>query len=192
MTPGAIHPLSNRTTGKSLFWELEKLGRVRLSKHFYFRQFLHSEIATAFNIPNIPDNPALAIETGTQLCEAILEPIVAEFGPIVIRSGFRSARLNDFGHRSGLKCARNEKNYAAHIWDHLDDHGRSGASACIVIPAFNDGLSEYQNWEELSTYLQSALPCTEPKRFKNDNAFNVGWKATECTKHQFLLSSPNS
>lgn len=182
MNPGAMHPLSDRTTGKSLFWELEKLGRIRLSQHFYFRQFLHSEIATAFNIPNIPDNPAFAIENGTRLCETILEPIVAEFGPIVIRSGFRSARLNNFGHRMGLKCASNKKNYAAHIWDHLDDQGRSGASACIVIPAFNDGLCEYQSWEQLSTYLQSKLQCSKPIRFKYNYAFNIGWQSLHQSK----------
>ena len=160
---------------KDLFWYLEKLGRVRLSEHFYFRQFLHSEIAVAFNIPNVPDDPDLAIDNGRRLCETILEPIVAKFGPIVIRSGFRSARLNDFGFRNRLKCASNEKNYAYHIWDHRDAQGRTGASACIVIPAFNDGKTRHKSWPELSRHLQRNIPCTEPKKFSYDNAFNVGW-----------------
>ncbi|MCV6575540.1 MAG: hypothetical protein OIF58_07375 [Cohaesibacter sp.] len=164
---------------RDLFWHLEKLGRVRLSEHFYLRQFLYSEIAVAYNIPNMPDNPDLAIETGTRLCQTILEPMVAEFGPIVIRSGFRSARLNDFGCRKGLKCASNAKNYAAHIWDHLDHQGCKGASACIVIPAFNDGQTKYKTWPQLSRHLQATLPCTEPKRFKYDNAFNIGYRISD-------------
>ena len=71
---------------KDVFWQLDKLGRTRLSEHFQFRQFVYSEIAAAFGIPNIPDDPQLAIQTGTKLCEEILEPIIAAFGPIIIRS----------------------------------------------------------------------------------------------------------
>ena len=57
---------------KSLFWKLEQLGRVKLSKNYQFRQFLSSEIATAYGVPNIPDDPDLAIDAGRQLCEHIL------------------------------------------------------------------------------------------------------------------------
>lgn len=94
---------------RETFWLLEKLGRVRLSDHFYFRQFLYSEIGAAFGIPNVPDDADLAIETGTRLCQEILEPLQRTFGPLVIRSGFRSARLNAFGAERRLKCASNEK-----------------------------------------------------------------------------------
>jgi hypothetical protein len=38
---------------------LEDLGRVRLSKNFFLRDFLHSEIADFYRIPNVPDDPAL-------------------------------------------------------------------------------------------------------------------------------------
>ncbi len=40
---------------------LEELGRVRLSKSFYMRDFLYSEIANFYGIPNIPDDPDLAV-----------------------------------------------------------------------------------------------------------------------------------
>ena len=43
---------------------LEKLGRVRLSEHFFMREMLHSEIASFHGIPNIPDDPDLAIAAG--------------------------------------------------------------------------------------------------------------------------------
>ena len=45
---------------------LEKLGRVRLSEHFFMREMLYSEIANFHGIPNIPDDPDLAIAAGTR------------------------------------------------------------------------------------------------------------------------------
>ena len=123
---------------RELFWKLEKLGRVRLSEHFYFRQFLHSEIAAAFGIVNMPDFPDLAIETGTRLCQDVLEPLQGHVGQLVIRSGFRSASLNAFGAERRLKCGSNDGNFAYHIWDHLDASGHMGAAACVVAPRFND------------------------------------------------------
>ncbi len=47
---------------------LEELGRVRLSENFFMRDFLYSEIANLYGLPNVPDDPDLAIEAGTALC----------------------------------------------------------------------------------------------------------------------------
>ena len=52
---------------------LEDLGRVRLSPNFYLRDFLYSEIANFYGVPNMPENPELAIATGRKLCEELLE-----------------------------------------------------------------------------------------------------------------------
>ena len=49
---------------------LEQLGRVRLSSSFFLRDFLHSEIADLHGIPNIPDDPNLAIAAGRRLYPA--------------------------------------------------------------------------------------------------------------------------
>ena len=54
---------------------LEQLGRVRLSPSFFMRDFLHSEIAALHELPNIPDDPTLAIAAGRCLCEQLLEPL---------------------------------------------------------------------------------------------------------------------
>ena len=48
---------------------LETLGRVRLSQHFFMRDFLYSEIANLHGMPNIPEDPDLAITAGRRLCE---------------------------------------------------------------------------------------------------------------------------
>jgi len=39
------------------FAQLEDFGRVRLSKNFFMREFLHSEISQIERVPNIPENP---------------------------------------------------------------------------------------------------------------------------------------
>ncbi len=139
------------------------------------RQFLYSEIAAATGLLNIPDFPELAIETGTMLCTQVLEPLQKKFGPLVIRSGFRSARLNAFGAANNLKCAANHKNYAYHIWDHLDADGCKGAAACIVAPGFNDAHRSPEAWRELAGYIHHHLPYHRLTFFSRDNAFNIGW-----------------
>tara|TARA_R110000751_G_scaffold234229_5_gene335626 strand:+ start:11530 stop:11805 length:276 start_codon:yes stop_codon:yes gene_type:complete len=71
---------------------LEDLGRVRLSKSFFMRDMLYSEIANFYGLPNMPDDPDLAIHTASQLCETFLEPLQDRFGRISIRSAYRSPR----------------------------------------------------------------------------------------------------
>ena len=70
---------------------LEELGRVRLSENFFMRDFLYSEVANLYGIPNIPDDPELAIEAGRALCENLIEPLRTDFGRISIRSAFRNS-----------------------------------------------------------------------------------------------------
>lgn len=161
---------------RNLFWKLEKIGRVRLSHHFFMRDFLHSEIGVAFGIPNVPENPDLAIQNGQRLCEEILEPIVASFGPIQIRSGYRSPTLNNFGYRNRLKCASNETNAAAHIWDRLDRFGRRGASACIVIPWCLDNLDPNSDCRAFGLRLRDIVPFDKITLFTAQFAFNIGWR----------------
>lgn len=66
---------------------LEELGRVRLSKNFFMRDFLYSEIANFHGIPNVPHNPDLAIKAGKRFCEELLEPLQATFGRIAMCFG---------------------------------------------------------------------------------------------------------
>jgi hypothetical protein len=76
---------------------LEDFSRIRLSPTFFMRDFLYSETAGFHGIPNLPDDPDLAIAAGRQLCETLLEPLQAAFGRLGIRSGFRSRRVTEFG-----------------------------------------------------------------------------------------------
>ena len=72
---------------------LEDFGRVRLSKSFFMRDFLYSEIANYYGKPNIPEDPDLAIAVGKHLCEELLEPLNATFGRIAVRSASRTGRI---------------------------------------------------------------------------------------------------
>ena len=113
-------------------WSLETLGRVRLSRHFYMRDFLYSEIGSFHRIPNIPEDPDLAIAHGRRLCEELLDPLQETFGRIAIRSGYRSSELNRFGNERKLTCARKDANYGHHIWDRVGEGG-AGAGTSLVI-----------------------------------------------------------
>lgn len=125
---------------------LSEFGRVRLSKSFFMRDFLFSDIAAIHGLPNVPDDPDLAIEAGSRLCQDLLEPLQDRFGRLAIRSAFRSCDVNGLGSemmnagKAGYNCASNERNYASHIWDRKRD-GMMGATACIVVPSFWDACS---------------------------------------------------
>ena len=154
---------------------LEELGRTRLSNSFYLRDFLYSEIAAIHAIPNIPDDPDLAIAAGTELCTHLLEPLRDTFGGLNIRSGFRAAALNDFGNRNRLNCASNEKDYAGHIWDRRDAAGHMGATACVVLPAFADKYADGADWRALAWWIHDHLPYAYLQFFPKLCAFNIQW-----------------
>ena len=93
---------------------LENFGRERLSEHFFMRDFMYSEISAVHGIPNIPDDPELAIKAGRGLCVNLLEPLRDIFGHVVIRSAFRSTIVNGYGHEHDMNCSMNKKNFAKH------------------------------------------------------------------------------
>lgn len=156
---------------------LEKFGRIRLSKHFFMRDFLYSEISHFFGIRNIPDDPQRAVEVGTRLCTELLEPLNATFGRIAVRSAYRSAAVNDYGNKNALNCGCNEANYAGHIWDKVDADGCIGGTACVVIPWFMDRYAAGADWRSLAYWIHDHLPYSELEFFdgKGMCSFNITW-----------------
>ena len=156
-------------------WSLETLGRVRLSKNFFMREFLYSEIANIHQLQNIPDNPDLAIETGSAFCQELLDPLEETFGRVAVRSGYRSAALNAFGNEHRLNCARNDYPEECHIWDyHTGDARVAGAS--IVIPWFADQYEAGRDWRDLAWWIHDHLPYSELWFFPKLAAFNIAWR----------------
>ncbi len=157
---------------------LENLGRVRLSRSFFMRDFLYSEIGNFYGVPNIPENPDLAIENGKRLCEELLEPLQATFGRIAVRSAYRSPKVNALGNEKGHNCGSNQSNYARHIWDHLDAEECRGAMACVVVPWFTDKYEAGTDWRALAYWIHNHLPYSELQFFPKLCAFNIGWHGT--------------
>lgn len=160
---------------------LTELGRVRLSKSFFMRDMLHSEIAQVHGLLNAPDDPDLAIEAGRRLCEDLLEPLQDQFGRLAIRSAYRSREVNAFGNRMqrekkpGYTCASNEKNAAKHIWDMRDSDGCMGAMACVVVPSYYDAHPEPGGWQGLAGWIDANLNYSTLYFFPTYWAVNIGW-----------------
>ncbi|MBC7476577.1 MAG: hypothetical protein H7317_00600 [Pseudorhodobacter sp.] len=173
---------------------LTDLGRVRLSKSFFMRDFLYSEIGNFDGIPNFPDDPDVAIAAGTQLCENLLEPLQDTFGRISIRSAFRSADLNGHGNaqmkdkKKGYNCAENEKNFAGHIWDRRDNEGNMGATACIVVPWFADQYEKGRDWRDLAWWVHDHLPYSSMYFFPVLAAFNLNWQDKRLRTISFYIA----
>ncbi len=154
---------------------LETLGRVRLSESFFMRDFLYSEIANHYGIPNIPDFPDRAIESGRLLCEHLLEPLQRRFGKVSIRSAYRSPSVNRKGNENGHNCARNEKNFAGHIWDYADAEGRIGATATVVVNSFVGYYERTGDWQAMAWWVHDHLDYSDMEFFPRLAAFNLQW-----------------
>lgn len=160
---------------------LTDLGRVRLSKSFFMRDMLYSEIAQVHGLLNAPDDPDLAIAAGKRLCEELLEPLQDHWGRIAIRSAYRSREVNGFGNqmqregKAGYTCASNEANAARHIWDMRDESGNMGAMACVVVPGFWDRNQEPGDWQILARWIDEHLPYSQLWFYPTYWAVNIGW-----------------
>ena len=157
-------------------WSLETFGRVRLSKHFYMRDFMYSEISGFHGIPNVPENPDLAIENGRAFCTELLDPLEETFGRIAVRSGYRSPTLNTYGNENKLNCARSDNPIECHICDR-DAGANAIAGASIVIPWFADRYAAGRDWRDLAWWMHDHLPYSEIWFFPKLAAFNLVWRA---------------
>ena len=157
---------------------LEELGRVQLSKSFFMREFLYSEIAQIENLNNMPENSELAITSGKNLCEKVLEPLQQQLGRISIRSAYRSREVNAKGaeNKNQYNCAANEANYAKHIWDVRDKDGYMGATACIIVTSFIPYYEKTGDWTALAWWICDRIPdYADLTFFPKYAAFNISW-----------------
>ena len=159
---------------------LEEFGRIRLSKSFFMREFLYSEIAQIERIPNIPENPAHVVDVGRRLCQEVLEPIQDGLGRIGIRSAYRCPSVNAKGaeNNNQYNCAGNEKNYGRHIWDFpgVDGAKAKGATACIVVPSFLEYYERTNHWQALAWWVHDNIPAYSSMYFfPKLAAFNITW-----------------
>jgi hypothetical protein len=155
---------------------LEELGRVRLSENFFMRDFLYSEVANLYGVPNIPDDPDLAILAGGRLCAELLEPLRARFGRVSVRSAYRSREVARVCNERGHNCARPDAEHANHVWDRRDAEGFIGAMATVIVHAFVPYYQRTGDWEAMAWFVHDHLPYSEMTFFPKFAAFNIGWR----------------
>ncbi len=109
---------------------------------------LYSEVANLHGLPNIPDDPDLAIAAGEKLCCLILEPLRRAFGHVAVRSAYRSPSVNDFCHQrytQGDKaCFCSDNDYNGHAISGISAttrafSARPPASSCRPISSITGG-----------------------------------------------------
>ncbi|PTX56461.1 hypothetical protein C8N43_1120 [Litoreibacter ponti] len=154
-------------------WSLETLGRERLSKYFFMREFLYSEISNFHARPNIPRDVERTLEVGRAFCTTLLDPLHETFGCVTVRSGYRSPELNRYGNENKLNCARNDYPGECHIWDRP---GTPIGGASIVIPWFADQYARGRDWRDLAYWIHDHLPYSEQWYFPKLAAFNLTWE----------------
>lgn len=167
---------------------LTDLGRVRLSEHFFMREMLYSEVANFHGVPNMPDDPELAIAAGRRLCEEILEPLHRAFGHVTIRSAFRSEQVNGLCHARHVEltaagvadtayyCSDNDYSRARHIWDRRDAAGHMGATVSVVIPWYLRRFEATGDARPLAWWIHDHVPAySQMQFFPWLCAFNIRW-----------------
>ena len=193
--------IPDRDPQKWTMGQLKDFGRIRLSSHFFMRDMLYSEVASVHGIRNVPDKPRLAVEVGHSLCETLLEPLLATFGHVAIRSAYRSAALHE--RRSKYRnMASIEKNCARHIGDLLDKNDKMSGTACVVIPWFVEYLAARadMSWKAMAWWIHDHLPYSEVMFFHSQDfkhgAFNIRWhesdirRSIKSTVHGSLTKRP--
>jgi len=153
---------------------LEAFSRTRLSPNFFMRDFLYSEIAGFHGIPNLPDEPDLAIAVGRALCETLLEPLQAAFGRLAVRAAYRSRRVTAFGHERG-ECGSVADNAAWHIWDLRDAEGQAGGCAVVVVPWFADRYAMEGGWQAMGWWIHDHLPYSNVQFLPKLAAIRLQW-----------------
>ena len=118
---------------------------MRLTAHFTLAEFTRSESAKRHGVSNEPTPEHL--ENIKVLCEKVLEPIRAKFGPINISSGYRSKTLNHY------------------IGGTLKSQHLEGKAADIDM----DGMGSVSN-KEIFEYIKHNLEFDQLI-----NEFNYGW-----------------
>lgn len=176
---------------------LTDFGRQRLSDHFFMRDMLYSEVGNVHGIPNIPDNPELALQVGREIAARLLEPLKRAFGHVTIRSAYRSPRLNAFCNDwfnagdTACWCAGNDINAARHIWDLPDGDGRIGGTVTLVIPAYLTHYERTGDYRPLAWWMRDHIAdYAEMLFFRNLCAFNIRWYQGPSDKAIWFLDPP--
>lgn len=176
---------------------LTAYGREQLSEHFFMREMLYSEVGNVHGVPNIPEDPELALAVGREVASRLLEPLRRAFGHVSIRSAYRSPTLNAFCNerfRAGdtaCWCTDNQANAARHIWDMPDHTGHRGGTVTVFIPAYLEFYKRTGRYEPLAWWIRDHIAdYAEVSFFKDLCAFNIRWFEGPSNKAVWHINPP--
>lgn len=135
---------------------------VRVGKYFMLSDFLYSERAVQKGIPNCPEDlfDGCEVYSLRQLCAAILDPLVDQFGPTSITYGYLSPELhaNLYGPKDSL---------GLHSCVPVGGKAKYAAAADVLVHAKKDEPRDVLNWirdnciyDRLILYPGSSIVCT--------------------------------
>ncbi len=176
---------------------LTEYGRQQLSTHFFMREMLYSEVSSFYGIPNIPENPELALEVGREVASRLLEPLKRAFGHVSVRSAYRSPTLNAFCNErfqagdTACWCTDNSINAARHIWDRRDNDGYLGGIVTVFVPAYLEHYRKTGDYRPLAWWIRDHIDdYAELFFFRNLCAFNIRWYQGPAEKAIWFLDPP--
>lgn len=128
--------------------EYEVLARVRLSQNFILRDFLFSTDAAAHGFSNFPEDPDMVVRAGRELCEKVLEPVLARWGRFAITFAYQSREALEFKWTQEKRDTKG-RNSNPHHWDRGSFGDEVYARLDILPFCVEDGLvdrHEFGHW----------------------------------------------
>ncbi|NNK77819.1 MAG: hypothetical protein HKP40_03815 [Litoreibacter sp.] len=159
----------------------EELDQVQLSKSFHMRDFLASDIAEFYGLPNIPENPDIAIRAAARLCQDLLEPLQERYGKLSIRAAYRSRLVHGFrekfheAHPTEYCCAAEAAQAETLIWDQNGESGAMEAGICIALPQASDRFAPGADWRSLAWWIHDNLEYSSQVYFEAGDTFFLSW-----------------
>ena len=135
-----------------------------------------SEIANFYGMPNIPDDPKLAIDVGRRLCEDLLEPLNATFGRIAIRSAYRSPTVNALATRWATIALRTRRITAATSGTGATPPDSAGRRPASSFPGSPIAMPRAPTGKRLAYWIHDHLPYSRLQFFPKLAAFNISWQ----------------
>lgn len=132
---GSVKPLGTARTVPSL----TDLGRVQLSKSFFMRDMLYSEVAMIHGFNNAPDDPELAIKAGKRLAKSETEQTLAQIDAAIANTS--SAGLMDEWPPELIDACSALTSHGYYVGDLIPEKKRAAAMENYPLPGDGEILA---------------------------------------------------
>lgn len=134
-----------------------KRTNFQLTPHFSYDEMTFSAWAETHNADNTPD--CLQQAALENLCRKFMEPLYAKFGPVTVRSAFRTEQVN-IGHH-GVGCSKHLSGEAVDISLPDEQTGRAYFRFLKTLPDIDQIFFEYDRHGDMWLHLSSCLDARE-------------------------------